>query len=385
MSPNSGIRRFILAITVCLVALARPATSLAQAPSPVPAPSTAPSPSAGRPVADKPVSGRVYLQAGYNYNANGPGQVNDFHFLDYRSNAITLDFLQFMIEKETTLSHPVGFRFNVAGGQGGRLIHAARLGTVDNPIDFTEFYVRYKAPLGNGLDLDVGKFLTPCGLEYTYAIDDPNYSRAFQYNYAGPLSHTGLRMKYEFSSTFNTVLYAVNGWDNFTPSNAGHTVGLCLNYNPTDEANFSLNTFVGPQQSHDTGNNRVLVDFIATFKPAKDWLVMVNYDHGSEQNVPGFGNSTWKGLEGVVRRQLGDHFALALRAEIFDDSSGARTGYPQTLKSVTFTPEFKLPLDLILRPEIRQDWSNVRSFAGGTKNSQLIFGVGVMYQYPFSF
>ena len=386
-----------LACLACLAVLLMPSVGATQQPSPLPSgtppasqasPSPAPTASPSGPPRGndrKPFTGRVYLQGGYNFNGNGPGQPNDFHLLDYRSNAITLDFLQFLLEKETSLSHPIGFRLNACGGQEARVIHATHLGTFRNPVDLTELYLRYKAPVGSGLDVEVGKFLTPCGLEYTYAIDDPNYSRSFQYNYAGPLTHTGLRLKYDFTPAFNTTLYAVNGWDTVSSSNAGKTLGLALNYTPMDEASFSLNTFVGPQQSHNTQNDRLLVDFIAAFKPAKDWLLLFNYDYGSEENVPGIGNVHWRGFEGVVRRQLGERFAVALRAESFEDPSGVRTGVPQTLKSVTFTPEIKLPLDLILRPEIRQDWSNARSFANGTRKSQLIFGLGVLYQYPFSF
>ena len=101
-----------------------------------------------------PTRGRVYLQGGYLDNLNHPDpETNQYHTFDYRANAITLDCLQLLLENEPTLDRPVGFRVNVIGGQIARVIHANGLGTYNTPIDLLEGVIRFKAPLGGGLDI----------------------------------------------------------------------------------------------------------------------------------------------------------------------------------------------------------------------------------------
>ena len=44
-----------------------------------------------------------------------------------------------------------------------------------------------------------------------------------------------------------------------------------------------------------------------------------------------------------------------------------RTGTPQTLGEVTFTPEFRVTTRFILRGDVRRDWSDRRVFTIGSR------------------
>ncbi len=59
-------------------------------------------------------------------------------------------------------------------------------------MNVQQAYVSYFAPVGSGLTFDVGKFVTPIGIEPTEANLNNNYSRAFLYA-LGPYYHVGAR------------------------------------------------------------------------------------------------------------------------------------------------------------------------------------------------
>ena len=68
-----------------------------------------------------------------------------------------------------------------------------------------------------------------------------------------------------------------------------------------------------------------------------------NLDWGTEEGAaPGGGSATWWGASGYVRWSVSPAFALALRAEHFDDADGVRTGVVQELREVTLTPEVRV-------------------------------------------
>ena len=57
------------------------------------------------------------------------------------------------------------------------------------------------------------------------------------------------------------------------------------------------------------------------------------------------------------------------------------TGIGQTLKEGTFTTEFKVAKNLILRPEYRHDWSDQYSFDAGRYKTQDTLSIGAMYLF----
>ena len=103
----------------------------------------------------------------------------------------------------------IGYKVKVSAGETAKLIHAAGLGTqptgTANPesFDITEAYISYTAPIGKGLRFDFGKMVTFVGAEVIEAIDNPNYSRSFLFNYAEPITHTGVKASYVFTDTVN--------------------------------------------------------------------------------------------------------------------------------------------------------------------------------------
>jgi hypothetical protein len=364
----------------------------------------------------------VYLQAGYTYNSdagviNGEAEQNDLRVFDHKANSFTLDLAEIVFQKDPALGN-VGYKLKLSAGETAKWIHSRGLsgvapapGSFNNAgentdsFDVTEAYVSYNAAVGKGIRFDLGKMVTFFGAEVIEAIDNPNYSRSFLFNYAIPFTHTGLKMSYGFTDALSTSLYIVNGWDNSTDNNKGKSYGASVTYAPAEVFSLIVNGMTGAEQDEtlyatpgpgiagsSSSNRRDLLDVVATIKPMKPLSIILNTDNGREQDVPaasfpasktpsGPGPAEWKGAAGIVKYDLNDMHSIVARGEVFNDEDGFRTLTAQRLKEVTLTWEIRLNGGLILRPEYRHDRSDVASFDNGTKNSQNTVALGAMYRW----
>lgn len=331
-----------------------------------------------------------YVQGGYTYNGNasamtsGSGE-NDLRWLDHKANSFTLDLAQIVFTKDAAPG-AAGFKVKLSAGESAKLIHAVGLGdatATSNPdsFDVTEAYASYISPIGKGLRYDFGKMTTFIGAEVLEAKDNPTYSRSLLFNYAEPLTHTGLKVSYTFTDAVNAALFVVNGWDNATDNNRSKSFGLSVGLTPVEIFSASFNVLQGPEQLDNSSNQRTLFDVVATIKPIKPLSIILNYDDGKEQKALAGADVKWSGVSGIVKYDFTDTYSLALRAESFDDKDGFRTGTVQKLTEVTVSPEIKLNNGLILKPEYRHDSSDKESFDNGTKKSQDTIALGVMYSW----
>jgi hypothetical protein len=338
----------------------------------------------------------IYLQAGYTYNSDagaigGQEEQNDLRVFDHNANSFTFDLAQIVFQKDPALGG-AGYKLKLSAGETAKWIHSRGLsgapltspqtGDGTDSFDLTEAYISYNAEVGKGLRFDVGKMVTFLGAEVIEAIDNPNYSRSFLFNYAIPFTHTGLRASYAFTDTLNAALYFVNGWDDSTDNNKGKSYGVSIGYAPVELFSILVNGMTGPEQDNNDSNQRSILDVVATIKPVKNLSLIVNTDNAREQNIaPAGGAASWSGIAAIVKYDFNDKYSLALRGETFGDNEGVRTGTAQRLKEITVTPEIRLNGGLILRPEYRHDSSNQSSFDNSTKQSQNTLALGVMYRW----
>jgi len=354
----------------------------------------------------------LYFQGGYVYNTRNPSsQENDLRTFDHEANSFMLDLAQIRFQKDADVGG-LGYNFKFSFGETAKFIHSAGLGpqtlspqtspgvTDTTPFDLTQAYLTYNAPLGKGLQFSFGKFVAPETAEVIEAIDNFNYSRSFLFNYAVPFTLTGVRTYYAFSDAFNAAFYLVNAWDRTTDNNTGKTVGLSFGVTPVAPFNMAFNFLYGPEKDSTNSNNRFLFDWVGTYTATKNLTFVLNTDWATEQGVlttVGPRDARWYGIAGYAKYSFNDWFAVALRGEWFNDPEGVRTysamtsaastpptlsnGIGQTLKEGTFTTEFKVAKNLILRPEYRHDWSNQYSFDAGRYKTQDTLSIGAMYLF----
>ena len=396
---------------------AAPAPAATAAPAPAPAAAAAPAPAAPKTVGNMTVDElraalgiSLYFQGGYAYNTKNPGSMqNDLRDFDHEANSFTLDLAQIRFQKDADVGG-LGYNFKFSFGETAKLIHSGGLGSQtlspqtsslsgETPFDMTQAFVTYNAPIGKGLQFSFGKFVAPETAEVIEAMDNFNYSRSFLFNYAVPFTLTGLKTYYAFADAFNAALYLVNGWDVTTDNNTGKTVGLSFGVTPVQPFNMAFNFLYGPEQNHTNSSDRFLFDWVATLNATKNLTFVLNTDWATEQNVPtalGVHDARWYGIAGYAKYSFNDWFALAARGEWFNDPEGVRTysaltsnttapvlpsGVGRTLKEGTFTTEFKVAKNLILRPEYRHDWSDQYSFDAGRYKTQDTISLGAMYLF----
>lgn len=334
----------------------------------------------------------IYLQGGYTYNFQDPDSgENALRVFDHKANSFTVDLAQLVFTKDASVGG-VGYRLKLSAGETAKFIHATGLGISpgENPedsdaFDLTEAYIDYVAPLGKGLKFRFGKFATMHGAEVIEARDNMNYSRGLLFNYAIPFTHTGLMVSYPFSDKISGSLYVVNGWDNFDDEGNSKTLGLSLSVAPVEQVSVAVNLMNG-REAGIVESNRFLSDTVITVKPVKNLTFVVNTDYATQSNAaPDGSDAKWYGIAGFVKYDFSDLFSAAVRGEYFKDSDGVRTGADQTVKEITFTPEFRVAKNLIIRPEYRHDWSDKEAFPSGDgtldKKSQDTIAIGIMYTW----
>ncbi len=290
---------------------------------------------------------------------------------DFDDRELKLDVAELVLQRPASGPGEIGFRFDAAAGQTIPRVSAASGLFRDSDTgqsedyDLQQLYVSWVAPLGSGLRIEAGKFVTPFGYEVIDGYDgyNDNQTRSFLFGFAIPFTHTGLRVCYDFTAAVSATLLVVQGWDDWQDNNAGKSIGAQIAFKPSEVWSLWITAMGGPEQKDNSENDRLLYEVTSTWKTSDELTLGLDAVYGTERGLlAGGAAARWSGLAAYVRCDFSDTFALALRSEAFDDSDGVRTGTAQTLKSLTLTPQYKLGQHVVLRGDLRHDWSNENAF-----------------------
>jgi hypothetical protein len=132
-----------------------------------------------------------------------------------------------------------GFRIDAIMGSDAKFLTDKAFGgssssesvSTSYPIALEQALVKFRIPVGNGLDIYAGKFVTFLGYEVIESPANPNFSRGLLFTNAIPLTHTGVYADYKFNDTFEAKFGVVDGWNNsISPGSTGSA-------NATDQQN----------------------------------------------------------------------------------------------------------------------------------------------------
>jgi len=148
-----------------------------------------------------------HVAVSYNYNFNDPNsRANRLRVFDDKANQFDINQAELWLEKPTSTESPIGFGVDFVMGRDAKKIHSLGLGissgddpTKSDVFDLLQAYVTYKAPIGNGLDLKAGKFVTLHGAEVIRRTGNFNVSRSLAFGFAIPFTHTGIMGTYAFN------------------------------------------------------------------------------------------------------------------------------------------------------------------------------------------
>ena len=372
-------------VVVCLTA-GSAAPAFAQSPPPDVEPAAAPAPEAPSDLAAFFKSTEIggLLDAHFNWYTTKPEGDAQFRNFDTRHNQFRVSMAQLWIAKAPSADSRAGFKVRMSVGPATTMVQSLEPGSSGVLQNIEEGFVSYLAPIGKGLQFDVGKFVTQHGAEVIESKDNWNYSRSLLFALAIPYYHSGVRMTYSPHAKVTVMGAIVNGWNNVLENNGGKTFGAQFAYKPTASLSLVQNYMTGPEQSGNNDNWRQLSDTIATLTVNPKLTLMFNYDYGTD-TIDGV-RTHWQGAAGYARYQANRWFAFSPRFEWYDDAHGFTTGTVQTLKEVTGTFEVKPTDSFIWRLEYRTDLSDAAVFKSSgdvLRRKQTSVGVGVIYSFAY--
>lgn len=244
-----------------------------------------------------------------------------------------------------------------------------------DPVQF--FAEAYYPTIGRGLDVKVGRFYCPCGIESLEATSMPLISHAYTFANGLPFTHTGVLGTLTVTPVWTVQAGLVVGSDLFLDPSDEPTAVLTAQWTQPGGRNIVKGTVVvgpGKFDAERTVNhiNIANLDFTHLFNPVLSYNLEVAA--GYERHIPDttdrdgnpvvLGTATWAGVVQYVNYTISPRLAATLRAELFDDPQGVRTlAAPGAVvtdtkglyEALTLGYTWKIRPGLILQQELRYD------------------------------
>ena len=316
-----------------------------------------------------------FVDSYFSFNFGRPaGHVNRLRNFDVTENQIAVSNAEIAVTKAPA---PVGFRVDLDFGPANDIVQGGVPGSLGN---VGQAYLTYIAPIGAGLTIDAGKFVTHMGQEGIKAKDDYNYSRSFLFALSIPYYHLGIRGSYPLTGTLTVCAHIYDSY-NGPAVNSGKTYGFQATYSPSSAISIIGNYLGGPALPDSVSKKfRNVVNLILSYQATDKLGLMLDAVYGQE-NLPA-GVALWKGAAAYARYALNEASAMTVRGELYSDPSGYTSGISQNLQEITLTYEYRPVTSLILRAEYRYDTSDGAAFDGEngplSRRNQGTLGIGAI-------
>jgi hypothetical protein len=301
-------------------------------------------------------------------------------------------------KKTTTESSRVGIEVTLQTGRDSKLFGfsatAPNIGGADILLHLGPTDVSYVAPVGNGLTIQGGIFSSLVGYDSLYAKDNFNYTRPWGADYT-PYLMLGVNAAYPLTPRLTVAGMLINGYWHLASANDVPTSGAQLAFKPNDALTVKQTVLYGPHQAKTSlGFWRVLSDTIVERKTSR---VTTAFEYQvSTERVADAAESRayWMSAQLPVHWSLIGRFSATVRPEMAWDSDGRWTGFAQTIKAVTGTLEYRVPLQTaqaIVRTEYRVDDSRGGGggfFAGADNHltaTQNVFAIALILTFDGTF
>jgi hypothetical protein len=352
-----------------------------------------------------------YVEGSWAFDANHPtGNYFTGRAFDNEQESVLLDQLDLSISRPvdaTKNKFDIGFTIEQIYGADAAFLHANGLTTYSpskilgaytagperipkNQYDLNQAFVQFAVPVGKGLTLTAGKFVTLLGYETINPTLNPFFSHSFLFMEI-PLTHTGVLASYNLTDTLSITGGITRGWEQALKDTNGSLDGIGEIKYAKDKWTLILNGTTGDEQA-DTplgvpGHNgwRTALDLVAQYAYSDNLKLGLNADYGIEPQVAANGSTgQWYGAAAYAGYTVSSMFTLNARAEWFDDENGsaptnlsafahvANTYYELTLGvAIKPFPTNNIGSNLVIRPEVRLDYANKPAWAGDNTHDQL--------------
>ncbi len=317
------------------------------------------------------------------------GNHNELRFYDFQG-SYTFNVGEFSIKKDPSDRYPFGYGLVLTAGIPGtsndsQKNHALGMfrGLDDQfafrntaNFDVQEAYASYQIPIGSGLTLKAGKFVTLLNYEVIEAPNNLNFSRSFLFTFSAPLTHVGALLTYQPLSWLSVTFGTVVGWDDGKDNNSTMSYTGQFAFTPIKDFTANLNWITGAEQNHNNRDPRTVLDFVFNYTGVKNLTLGLDVDYGWEYDEAYLAstgtrqdnNASWWGWAAYAAYDWTEKLRTALRLEYFKDAEGVRTqlsppGNKLDLWEVTLTAQYKVWKGLVARVEYRHDSANQKTFS----------------------
>src|SRR5438270_4444459 len=316
----------------------------------------------------------------------------------YKVDEPILNMAAAYVQKNTSESSRWGLQLTVQGGQDSRVFGfsatAPNLAGSEWLRHFGPTNVSYLAPVGKGLTLQGGIFSSLIGYDSLYAKDNFNYTRPWGADYT-PYLMLGVNAAYPATPRLTVTGILINGYWHLANANSVPTSGAQLAFKPNDTVTVKETVLYGPHQNDTSlGFWRVLSDTILERKTSRVTTAF-EYQVSTERVDDAIASRAyWMSAQLPIHWSLAGPFSATVRPEIAWDSDGRWTGFPQAIKAVTGTLEYRVPLQTtqaIVRTEYRLDDSRGSGggfFAGADNHlspTQNLFAIALILTFDGTF
>ncbi len=344
----------------------------------------------------------------YGYDNNHPfNNQAGLVFFTAPTNSFNFNMAELILDKApdaTSADSRLGYHVSAGYGTAAKIVNGSDTTGFGDGSNFfiKEAYASYLAPVGKGLTITVGKFVTNAGAEVIESNSNWNYSRSMMFYYAIPYFHFGAKAAYTFNSKWSANVSLVNGWnntfinhdclENTIPCSVGQSSGLTYGatvvYTPNMKWSVTENYYAGPITEGFGTNGETLNDWkqlsdtVIAYTPNSKWAFMLNGDYGfgpkpivcdsaavKPENLPSgcVRNPAvnWWGVAGYAKYTLSPKTNFAVRYEYYDDPqgyTGLTFGERGWAQGITGTYSYNLTSGLLIRGEYRYDFASLPIF-----------------------
>ncbi len=342
-----------------------------------------------------------YLEGSYTQNFNNPSnRINQLRIFDVNSNQFRPNVAQFVLERQAKSDGSgldrFGFHVKFNAGRDSDFIGGTNLSIW---ADFQEFYVQYIAPVGRGLNLQVGQINSVVGYEVVGSPRNANYSRSWLFGLGQPFTTRGARVSYEFNKQVSLSVGAI-GYINSARADTSHDplVEYALALAPSEAVKLTLYGLAGPRTgaSDTPGGNIFLTGGYLSFQVSDQTSAVIESYYANQANsstISSAKNARWNGVAAYLIHDFTKEWGVRLRGEILEDAGGfvacdGTTAYQpranvcfgatssasapaiaQTLWEFTSTLQYKPVSSVTTRLEYRYDKSNQNVFQVGGRST----------------
>jgi hypothetical protein len=237
-------------------------------------------------------------------------------------------------------------------------------------IALPQLYAEVFAPIGNGLSIKLGHFYTTMGYESVMSTANFFYSHAITHQYFEPFTHTGVLATYSLSEQLKVHAGLTRGWETWDDNNENCSFMAGFNWTSCDErASLFYGVTFGDEPGLVVDDDRFYQSVYFTYK-VTDRLTSVTgsdlivQDNGSVNGIGEIDDSEAYSLYQYLFYEINKCVKAGVRVEWSRDDDNARVIPVGGLTdgsnyfSLTTGVNWKLYDNLLLRPELRWDWSD---------------------------